>query len=104
MGLHRERSIKVFEAIFALTEIGQIHGVSPIRLHVQTQMLHELDVVHVHLLAQVAFECHVGFKLTGQYLLKKREKKARVQFISPYVHDDRLFHKINGNVYIFFTS
>jgi hypothetical protein len=54
--------------VLALRQIRQIDGGGPIRLHMQVEMLHELDVVHEDLLADVALEGHVRLELRLQEL------------------------------------
>ena len=65
-------------AVFALGEIRQIDGRGPIRLHMQVEMLHELDVVHEDLLADVALEGHVGLELRLQELGLALERGVEV--------------------------
>jgi len=66
--LHRERRLELFVAVLALAQVGQVNGAGSVCFYVETEMLHELDVVHVDLLAKVTLERHVSFELTAQYL------------------------------------
>jgi hypothetical protein len=45
---------------------------------VETEMLHELDVVHVDLLAKVTLERHVSFELTAQNLAKRNRLESPI--------------------------
>jgi hypothetical protein len=66
-------------AVLALGQIRQVNGGGAVALHVQVQVLHELDVVHEHLLADVALERHVRLKFSLQELrlpLKTQQAKC----------------------------
>jgi hypothetical protein len=55
-------------AVLALGQIRQVNGGGAVALHVQVQVLHELNVVHEHLLADVALERHVRLEFSLQEL------------------------------------
>ena len=64
---------KILVSVKTLSEIYldsyQVNGgAGSIRLNVKAEMLHELDVVHINFLAQVALERHVSLELAGQNL------------------------------------
>jgi hypothetical protein len=59
-------------------------------------MLHELDVVHVDLLAQVTLERHVSFELTAQNLAKKETDLNR-QFYKNHLSLMDLKHSVSTN-------
>lgn len=46
----------------------QINGAGSLGLDVEAEVLHELNVVHVDLLAEVALERHVSLELAAQDL------------------------------------
>jgi hypothetical protein len=60
-------------------------------------MLHELDVVHVDLLAQVTLERHVSFELTAQNLAKKKETDLNRQFYKNHLSLMNLKHSVSTN-------
>ena len=51
----------------ALTKVRHIDGSLPVRLHVEVQVLHELQIVHVQLLTNMALECHIGLELLAHH-------------------------------------
>ena len=53
---------------------NQVNGAGSVCFNVKTEMFHELDVVHVNLLAQVTLERHVGLELARQNLKNKMER------------------------------
>ena len=68
VGLHRHLVVERPERVLALVEVGQVGGCGLVRVSMQTEVPHEVDVVHEGLLAEVALERHVGLELAGEDL------------------------------------